>query len=277
MSIAKSSEARSKIRQWFKKEKKDENIANGRSAFEAELKHCGIAMRDVISADTLPLLLKKVSYPTLDDLYAAIGYGGFTAQKAVSRMQGELQRIAKQRQAEKLAVEVTESKSAKPEEVKSPAPKRVKSEQGIIVEGLDNCLVKFSKCCTPVPGDEIVGFITRGYGVSVHRADCPNAAHRNDPDQAGRWIKVSWGTDTNENYPTLLEVICKDRSNLLLDISAALSTTNTFVLGINTRSTEDGFAICRIEVRIRDDVQLKNLMNKLNQISGVYQVTRPAG
>ena len=145
------------------------------------------------------------------------------------------------------------------------------------MEGLDTCLVKFSKCCTPVPGDDIVGFITRGYGVSVHRADCPNAAHRNNPDQAGRWIKVSWGTDTNENYPTLLEVICKDRSNLLLDISAALSTTNTFVLGINSRSTEDECAIFRIEVRMRDSQQLASLMNKLNQISGVLKVNRPAG
>ena len=145
------------------------------------------------------------------------------------------------------------------------------------MEGLNNCLVKFSKCCTPVPGDSIVGFITRGYGVSVHRADCPNAARRDDPDQAGRWIKVSWGSDTNESYPTILEVICKDRANLLLDISAALSTTNTFVLGLNTRSTEDGFAICRIEIRVRDEAQLRTLMNKLNQISGVLGVTRPAG
>ena len=175
MNIAKSSEARSKIRQWFKKERRDENIANGRSAFEAELKHCGIAMRDVLAADTLPGLLKKVSYPTLDDMYAAIGYGGFTAQKAVSRMQGELNRIARQHQAEKAAAEA-EAKPARPEEPKPPAPKQVKSEQGIIVEGLDNCLVKFSKCCTPVPGDEIIGFITRGYGVSVHRCDCPNAS-----------------------------------------------------------------------------------------------------
>ena len=176
-------------------------------------------------------------------------------------------------------MEASEAKTAKPEEVKSPAPKRVKSEQGIIVEGLDNCLVKFSKCCTPVPGDEIVGFITRGYGVSVHRADCPNAtlAKRTAPGQEGRWIKVSWGSDTNESYPTTLDVICKDRANLLLDISAALSTTNTFVLGINTRSTEDGFAICRLEVRIRDGVQLQAVMNKLNQISGVLKVTRPAG
>lgn len=147
------------------------------------------------------------------------------------------------------------------------------------MEGLDNCLVKFSKCCTPVPGDEIVGFITRGYGVSVHRADCPNASEerRGQPDQAGRWIKVSWGSDTNESYPTVLEVLCKDRQGLLLDISAALSTTHTFVLGVNTRSTEDGFAVIRLEIRVKDGEQLRAVMNRLHQISGALQVSRPAG
>ncbi len=277
MKIAKSNEARSKIRQWFKKEKKEENIANGRASFEAELKHCGIAMKDVLSPEILPLLLKKVPYGTLDEMYAAIGYGGFSAQRAVSRIQGELQRIAKQRQQEKAVEEAMEPRQE--DQPKAPEPKRVKAEQGIIVEGLDNCLVKFSKCCTPVPGDEIVGFITRGYGVSVHRADCPNASpeKRSRPDQAGRWIKVSWGSDTNDSYPTSLEVVAKDRPNLLLDISTALSTTNTFVLGLNSRSTEDNFAILRLEVRIRDSAQLTSLMNRLHQISGVLNVTRPAG
>ena len=278
MKIARSSEARSKIRQWFKKEKKEENIANGRAAFEAELKHCGISMKDVLSPEMLPVLLKRVSYGSLDDMYAAIGYGGFTAQKAVSRIQGELNRVAKLHQAEKAAEELAEAKPAEPAKQPS-APKRVKSEQGIIVEGLDNCLVKFSKCCTPVPGDDIIGFITRGYGVSVHRCDCPNASEekRSQPGQEGRWIKVSWGSDTNDSYPTILEVVCKDRQGLLLDISAALSTTNTFVLGINSRSTEDQFAIFRLEIRVTDGAQLKSVMNKLNQISGVLKVNRPAG
>ena len=275
MKIAKSNEARSKIRQWFKKEKRDENIANGRSAFDAELRHCGIAMKDVLDPDFLPVLLKKVAYPTLDDLYAAIGYGGFTAQKAVSRIQGELQRRQQQRQMRAEAV-------AEPKEDPKPAdtpkqPKAVKSEQGIIVEGLDNCLVKFSKCCTPVPGDDIVGFITRGYGVSVHRADCPNASEEKRKEQPDRWIHVSWGTDTNDSYPTTIEAVCKDRLNLLLDVSAALSTTKTFVLGLNSRSTEDGFAIIRIEIQIKDGAQLSTLMNKLHQISGVLQVNRPVG
>lgn len=278
MKIAKSNEARSKIRQWFKKEKRDENIANGRSAFDAELRHCGIVMKDVLDPEFLPVLLKKVAYPTLDDLYAAIGYGGFTAQKAVSRIQGELQRRQQQRQQEQMLAEAV----AEPKEDAKPAdtpkqPKAVKSEQGIIVEGLDNCLVKFSKCCTPVPGDDIVGFITRGYGVSVHRADCPNASEEKRKEQPGRWIHVSWGTDTNDSYPTTIEAVCKDRLNLLLDISSALSTTKTFVLGLNTRSTEDGFAIIRIEIQIKDGAQLSTLMNKLHQISGVLQVNRPVG
>ena len=278
MKIAKSNEARSKIRQWFKKEKRDENIANGRSAFDAELRHCGIAMKDVLDPEFLPVLLKKVAYPTLDDLYAAIGYGGFTAQKAVSRIQGELQRRQQRRQQEQMLAEaVTESKED-PKPADTPKqPKAVKSEQGIIVEGLDNCLVKFSKCCTPVPGDDIVGFITRGYGVSVHRADCPNASEEKRKEQPGRWIHVSWGTDTNDSYPTTIEAVCKDRLNLLLDISSALSTTKTFVLGLNTRSTEDGFAIIRIEIQIKDGAQLSTLMNKLHQISGVLQVNRPVG
>ena len=278
MKIAKSNEARSKIRQWFKKEKRDENIANGRSAFDAELRHCGIAMKDVLDPEFLPVLLKKVAYPTLDDLYAAIGYGGFPAQKAVSRIQGELQRRQQQRQQEQMLAEAVAEPKEDPKPADTPKqPKAVKSEQGIIVEGLDNCLVKFSKCCTPVPGDDIVGFITRGYGVSVHRADCPNASEEKRKEQPDRWIHVSWGTDTNDSYPTTIEAVCKDRLNLLLDISAALSTTKTFVLGLNSRSTEDGFAIIRIEIQIKDGAQLSTLMNKLHQISGVLQVNRPVG
>ena len=278
MKIAKSNEARSKIRQWFKKEKRDENIANGRSAFDAELRHCGIVMKDVLDPEFLPVLLKKVAYPTLDDLYAAIGYGGFTAQKAVSRIQGELQRRQQQRQQEQMLAEAVAESKEDPKPADTPKqPKAVKSEQGIIVEGLDNCLVKFSKCCTPVPGDDIVGFITRGYGVSVHRADCPNASEEKRKEQPDRWIHVSWSTDTNDSYPTTIEAVCKDRLNLLLDISSALSTTKTFVLGLNTRSTEDGFAIIRIEIQIKDGAQLSTLMNKLHQISGVLQVNRPVG
>ena len=279
MKIAKSNEARSKIRQWFKKEKRDENIANGRSAFDAELRHCGIAMKDVLDPEFLPVLLKKVAYPTLDDLYAAIGYGGFTAQKAVSRIQGELQRRQQQRQQEQMLAEaVTESKED-PKLADTPKqPKAVKSEQGIIVEGLDNCLVKFSKCCTPVPGDDIVGFITRGYGVSVHRADCPNVLRSKDnPAEAGRWIRVSWADKTSESYHTMLQVVAKDRISLIVDVSTVLSSTKTRVLSLNARSTPDGFALLDLGIEVGDRGQLKTVMSRLEQIQGVMKVTRPAG
>ena len=275
LKIAKSSEARSKIRQWFKKERKDENIAAGRTAFEAELKHCGIAMKDVMDPELLTNVLRRTSYGTLEELYAAIGYGGFTAQKAVSRIQGELGRIAAKHHQEEKAAELLEEKSEAPK----PTQRKVRSEQGIIVEGLDNCLVKFSKCCTPVPGDEIVGFITRGYGVSVHRSDCPNASEerRKLPGQEGRWIRVSWGSDTLDSYPTSLELVCKDRNNLILDISTVLSTTNTRVSAIQSRTGADQFANIHLEISIRDQQQLRDVMNRLHQISGVLEVTRPAG
>ena len=275
LKIAKSSEARSKIRQWFKKEKKDENIVAGRAAFEAELKHCGIAMKEIMDPELLTNVLRRTSYGTLEELYAAIGYGGFTAQKAVSRIQGELGRIAAKHHQEEKAAELMEEKPEAPK----PVQRKVRSEQGIIVEGLDNCLVKFSKCCTPVPGDEIVGFITRGYGVSVHRCDCPNASEerRKLPGQEGRWIKVSWGSDTLDSYPTSLELVCKDRNNLILDISTVLSTTNTRVSAIQSRTGADQFVNIHLEISIRDQQQLRDVMNRLHQISGVLEVTRPAG
>ena len=200
-------------------------------------------------------------------------------EEELTRM-GRVERQNAERQAMQASLNAGETifpAAAKQPGTQATRPRH--SESGIIVEGLDNCLVKFSKCCTPVPGDDIIGFITRGYGVSVHRCDCPNASEekRSQPGQEGRWIKVSWGSDTNDSYPTILEVVCKDRQGLLLDISAALSTTNTFVLGINSRSTEDQFAIFRLEIRVKDGAQLKSVMNKLNQISGVLKVNRPAG
>ena len=152
------------------------------------------------------------------------------------------------------------------------------SEQGIVVEGLSNCLVKFAKCCTPVPGDDIVGFITRGYGVSVHRTDCPNAdPARRKPEEEGRWIKVSWDDSTRENYSTTLEVVAKDRLNLIMDISTVLSSTKTRVTNMSARTTNDGFALITIEVGVSDSTQLATVRRRLEQVSGVLRVTRPAG
>ncbi|MDE7261606.1 MAG: TGS domain-containing protein, partial [Oscillospiraceae bacterium] len=277
MTIAKSSEARSKIRQWFKRERKEENIAQGRASFEAELKHVGLSLNQVTAPDVLPNILKRVGFPSLDEMYAAIGYGGYTSLKAVNRVRDELLQISRAAALERAAREAA-AKAAQ-ESAKQPAalPRRVKSEKGIVVEGLSNCLVKFSKCCTPVPGDEIIGFITRGYGVSVHRKDCPNADPTRNAAEQGRWIKVSWGDDVYESYSTSLEVVCKDRNNLLMDISAALSTCKVGVSNLNVHTTADGFAIFHVTISVANAAQLDQVIRKIQQISAVMKVNRVAG
>ena len=276
MKTAKSSEARSKIRQWFKRERREENIAQGRASFESELKHAGLSLSQITPPNVLPSILKRVSFQSLDEMYAAIGYGGCTALKAVNRIRDELLQISRAAAVEKASQEAAAAKEA--QEGRPPAPQKSKSEKGLIVEGLSNCLVKFSKCCTPVPGDAIVGFITRGYGVSVHRKDCPNA----DPDrrtaaEQGRWIKVTWSDDVYESYTTSLEVVCKDRNNLLVDISTALSSCKVSVTSLNSHITTDGFAIFHIAISVSNAAHLDQVMRKIHQISGVMKVGRPAG
>ena len=273
--IARSSNARSKIRQWFKKEKRDENIVNGRQSFESELKRTGVTLKELTNEENLPGMLKKLCFTSLDDMYAAIGYGGISALKVVGRLREDIQRIIHQHQTERQAeVPVADQ----PQLMRPAVPQRAKGEQGIVVEGLTNCLVKFSKCCTPVPGDDIVGFITRGYGISVHRADCPNAdPARRKPSEAGRWIKVSWGSDTRESYRTTLEITAKDRINIIMDVSTVLSSTKTHVSSLNARSTPDGFALLSLDIDVPDSEQLRTVMRRLEQISGVMRVTRPAG
>ena len=279
MKICKSNEARNKIKQWFKKERREENIVTGRGMFESELKRTGIPLATVTSEEMLPVLLKKVGAATLDDLYAAIGYGGMTAQKAVNRIREEILRLTRDKN-EKAAAERLAAQSSSPQ-LSTPAkliPGAKRSESGIIVEGLDNCLVKFAKCCTPVPGDPVVGFITRGFGVSVHRADCPNAdPTRRKPEEAGRWVKVSWGESEQAAYETSLEISAKDRDGLALDVTMALTTAKVRVHNFSARSLPDGYALVSVVLEVKDRSELLSLINKLGQISGVYQVKRASG
>ena len=279
MKICKSNEARNKIKQWFKKERREENIVTGRAMFESELKRAGIQLAAITGEEVLPHLLKKVGSGTLDDLYAAIGYGGMTAQKAVNRIKDELLRLTRDKN-EKAAAERLAAQAASPQ-LSAPAkliPGAKRSESGIIVEGLDNCLVKFAKCCTPVPGDPVVGFITRGFGVSVHRQDCPNAhPDKRKPDEAGRWVKVSWGESEQTTYQTSLEISAKDRDALALDVTMALTAAKVRVSSFSARSLPDGYALVSIVLEVRDKNELTGLINKLGQISGVYQVKRASG
>ena len=283
MNICKSNEARNKIRQWFKKERREENIATGRAAFESELKHVGLSLAAITAEDVLPHVLKKVRFGTLDELYAAIGYGGMTAQKAVVRIRDEMLRLSRA-QAERQAAEKAAQEAILPgrsvavarAEAAKPVPKH--ATNGIVVEGLDNCLVKFAKCCTPVPGDPIVGFITRGFGVSVHRSDCPNCApEKRKPEEAGRWVKVAWAADDQNVYQTSLTMSGKDRDGLTLDVAMALSAAKVKVKGLTARSMPDGYANVSIVLEVKDQAELNAVINKLGQIQGVYQVKRAAG
>ena len=281
LKLAKSNEARNKIRQWFKKEKREENIATGRAMFEAELKRQGLTLAAITAEDVLPGILKKVRFGTLDELYAAIGYGGMTAQKAVNRVREEMLRLGRVKAAEAKAAQLTQdlipanakAMTQAQAEAKNTKPRR--SESGVVVEDLGNCLVKFAKCCTPVPGDPVVGFITRGFGVSVHRADCPNAlAGIQKPDEKDRWVKVTWVEGAQTAYTTGLELSAKDRDNLTLDVAMALSAAKVKVTSLSARSMPDGYATLSIALEVKDKSELTAVINRLSGISGVYQVSR---
>ena len=284
LNICKSNEARNKIRQWFKKERREENIVTGRAAFESELKHSKLSLAAITAEDVLPHVLHKVRFNSLDEMYASIGYGGTTAAKAVSKIRDEMLRLGRLK-AEKAAAagksledSVIVPGSAQAAPAPGPSGKPRHSDSGIIVEGLGNCMVKFAKCCTPVPGDPVIGFITRGYGVSVHRKDCPNVAlSQSKPEEADRWINIAWAEDGLPTYKTALELSAKDRSGLTLDLAMALSSAQVKVSSLSARSLPDGHAAVNLVVEVKDLKELNGVINKLNNIQGVYYVARSSG
>ena len=273
LNIAKSGSARTKIKQWFKKERREENIARGREVFEAELKNKGLRMEDITDENILPQLLKKVSCSSLEEMYAAIGYGGMAATRAVNRIKDELARQHNAIDKRTVLDKVTEAAERR----EQLAKKTSKPVHGVLVEGLDNCLIKFSRCCTPVPGDDIIGYITRGQGVSIHRVDCENARRRAErPDEEGRWINVSWADEIRETYMTTLTVISRERGGLVMDIATIMNALNTKVRSINARDTGDkSIVVITLESKGLDE--LKTVINRLQGISGVVEVNRNGG
>ncbi len=289
MNICKSNEARNKIRQWFKKERRQENIVTGRASFEAELKRAGYTMTEITADDVLPRILKKVQYGSLDDMYAAIGYGGTTALKMVNRIRGEMSSILKERKDQAAALELASQVERQEEtmHVKTSLPelsgkreekKIAHTANGIIVEGVGNCLVKFAKCCAPVPGDPVVGFITKGYGISVHRQDCPNAdPARRRPEEKDRWIPVTWSGGNQDLFRTTLTITAKDRPNLFLDIAAALSAAKVRVDSLSAKGTPDGYATVSAQVNVHDRYELDVVVRKLRGVRDVMEVERVHG
>ena len=269
LTICKSNQARTKIKQWFKREKRDENIVHGRASFEAEMKRVGLPLNALSNPELEPHLLQKLSFDSWDDMYAAIGYGGLTATKAVGRIRDDVNKAVKAQTAEKLP----------------GAPLRLKPDSdaellnrhavnGIIVEDIDSCMIKFAKCCAPVPGDAIVGFITKGFGVSIHRADCPNAAAREDPKQAARWVRVRWATQEEQPFETTLELDCITRDGLVLDVATVMSTARVRVKEMNAKDLPGGRSTITIRFEVKNVAELDSIRSKLLSIRDVTNSRR---
>ena len=268
LNIVKSGSARTKIKQWYKKERREENILRGMEMLEDELRHNDLDLDDMQDEAIMAPVLKRLSYATADDMYAAIGYGGVTAVRVANRMRDEQKALLAEKKS------VLDKVSAAAERREERAKKEGKAVHGILVEGLDNCLVKFSRCCTPVPGDEIIGFITRGQGVSIHRKDCQNYRRRKADDASeGRWIKVAWASQITDSYVTTITIAAKDRSGLVMDIATVLNSLNAKVRNLSARDNS-GLALVVITLEVQGSAELRQIMNKLAAVPSVTEVSR---
>ncbi len=259
LNICKSNQARTKIKQWFKKEKREENVAHGKSSFEAEMKRLLLPLSALSDPELAPQLLKKLSFDNWDDMYAAIGYGGLTAAKAVGRIRDDINKAVKAQNEEKQLLKPL----AEAGKVNRHAA------NGVIVEDIGSCMIKFAKCCTPVPGDDIVGFITKGFGVSVHRTDCPNAQGRNDPRQSGRWVRVSWANQEEQPFDTTLELECETRDGLLLDLATVMTSTRVRVKEMNGKDLPGGHSIFTVRFEVKNVQELETIRNRLVNVRSV--------
>ena len=262
--ICKSNQARTKIKQWFKKEKREENILHGKTSFESEMKRMGLPLTALSDPELESHLLKKLSFGDWDDMYAAIGYGGLTATKAVGRIRDDIMKAIKAQTTEKI--------NQGPLKLKPDSEAALQDRHGIngvIVEDIESCMIKFAKCCTPVPGDAIAGFVTKGFGVSVHRADCPNAANREDPRQAARWVRVRWATQEEQPFETTLELDCLTRDGLLLDVATVMTAARVRVKELMGKDLPGGRSMFTVRFEVKNVAELESIRKKLLAIRDV--------
>ena len=261
LKIVKTSAARSKIRSWFKKEQRDENIVAGKTEFERELRKMNVRLSEEQYEQLLEALSVKQHLNSVDDFYASIGYGGISVSRIMTQIRDEVSKIMTSEQPVQ-------------SEIKLVKPKR-SSGDGVIVEGIDNCLVKLSKCCSPIPGDDIIGFITRGHGVSVHKRDCPNVPkdidNCNEPE---RWLNVFWENTSNQGFNATLAISCIDRISMLADVSVALANMHVMIHNVNTRDPNDGTFLIFMTITVNNAEHLKSIIAKLMRINGILNIER---
>lgn len=258
--FVKTSEARNKIRSWFKKERREENIEQGKAELERELSRNCIRFTEEQLNTYLLGQCRKQHCDTLDDFYAAIGYGGVLLSRLIPKMKEEYQRLAKQEERT-------------PEQMRASKPHR--NNGGVVIENMDNCLVKFARCCNPVPGDEIIGFITRGFGVSVHTRDCVNVPqdieHSAEPE---RWVSVEWEDSVRAEFKASLQITATDRQGLLMDVTSQLSSMHVSIHDFFAREPKGGIAILSFTVGVNTVDHLQMVIARLSKIAGVQQVER---
>ena len=263
LKFVKSSTAKNRIKSWFKKAQKTENIEKGKDLIEKEVKRIGFSHSDLFKPEYIDPMLEKYKYKNLDEMYAAVGFGANSAVKVIARM---LQEYRKEHQEEDIEKKLEELKQARHRRLKP-------SSSGVIVKGIDNCLVKLSKCCNPVPGDEIVGYITKGRGVSVHRKDCVNV--KDLLSEENRMIDVEWYNENTEtSYQVEVEIYSNDRSGLLVDILKQIGTTKAKILGVNTKTTKEKIAIMNITLEVENLDELNKAQKAIRKVDSVYEVRR---
>ena len=263
LKFVKSASARNKINNWFKKEKKAEHIERGKDLIEKEIKRLGMSYDKLFKTDYINAMLNRYKYKDLDEMYAAVGFGANSATKVVARMLIEYRKDNKEEGLEEKLEELSKSRSNK---------KRKVSSNGIIVKGIDNCLVKLSKCCNPLPGDEIIGYVTKGRGVSVHRKDCVNV--KDLIKEENRIIEVSWVKEEKATYNVTIEVYANDRSGLLSDVVKEITKTKMNIVGVNAKTGKDRIALIEITVETKNLEELNNIFKAIRKVDSVYEVKR---
>ena len=260
LNIVKTSQARAKIRQWYKKERRDENIAEGKAEVEKEFKRNFIRLAEPEYTEFIKKIAERQHCKSIEDFYAAIGYGGISLMHMMPKIKEDYVKMTK---AEEPVINI------------APVKKRTKSTEGVVVEGIDNCLIKFSRCCNPLPGDNIIGFITRGHGVSIHTRNCPNVpADISKAGEPDRWVFAYWDTNIREDFKCTLQISCLNRIGLLADVSSLLANMHIMINDISTRSTKDGRISIMLTVSVNGVEHLNSLTAKLSKISGVLSVER---
>lgn len=265
LKIVKTSQARTKIHQWFKKENREDNIQKGMDLLEKEIKRQGYGALGLTSPEYIEKLVKRYGFASTEDLYSNIGYGSVQLNNVINKLKDEYKKKNTDPEKKLLAISSDAHKKSS----------NSASSDGVSVSGVDNCLVRYSKCCNPVPGDKIVGYITRGRGVSIHRQDCVNiSAMYTDDEEKKRMIDVFWENSNEEFYLAHLKVVGSDRSGLLIDVANAISDVKVSLKTLNARTTKDNMAVIEASIEIKNTTQLETLMNKLKNIKDVFEVNR---